>query len=560
MERVYLKIIFGGLLALVFLVGGIWGGVRVFRKWQEHRLITQANAFLERGNDRLAAAAASRAYALNLGDIEACRILAGISDRNGLIAAVEWRRRAYELKNSTFDDALAYAKAALRFGDRERARGVLEATKERGAAVAAYHETAAQLAILDQDPAATEKHLAEAARIEPESKKYALTLAVFRLQSPEASVRDAARDILAGLLTNEKLRMDAARALLQDAAQRRDLPAVLDSVRRLQSYPEATLRDRLLIFPVLRQADTTAFTTALTEAQEAAAKDPAQIAELAGWLARNNMALLALDWMKRLPEEMQRKDRVPLALSDCFAALSDWDALVLWGKKPWPSFDYLRHAFLARAARETGRDLDAASEWNVAVKQASVDGNAMSNLAGTVLSWRWNKEGEGLLWRLVDDQKSQDGALAALQQYYTETEDTADLYRVAIRTASLRPDDFSAANNGAQLSLLLNLNPDTARSTARRLYEKNPTNAAIASTHAFGLFTRGKIKEALAVMATLPPQQLRDPTIAAYYGVILAAAGEKEKAKEYLALGEQAKLLPEEKTLVAQAKARLEAP
>ena len=54
-------------------------------------------------------------------------------------------------------------------------------------------------------------------------------------------------------------------------------------------------------------------------------------------------------------------------------------------------------------------------------------------------------------------------------------------------------------------------------------------------------------------MESLTPEQLQAPSIAAYYGIILAAAGQKEKAQEYLKRGAQTFLLPEEKALVAKA-------
>jgi hypothetical protein len=58
-------------------------------------------------------------------------------------------------------------------------------------------------------------------------------------------------------------------------------------------------------------------------------------------------------------------------------------------------------------------------------------------------------------------------------------------------------------------------------------------------------------------MDQLTPDQLRDPPVAVYYGVILAAAGQKEKAREYLQRAGEATLLPEEKTLVEKAESTL---
>jgi len=58
-------------------------------------------------------------------------------------------------------------------------------------------------------------------------------------------------------------------------------------------------------------------------------------------------------------------------------------------------------------------------------------------------------------------------------------------------------------------------------------------------------------------MSQLTPDQLHDPSVAAYYGILLAAAGQNDAATEYFGRAEKAKLLPEEEELVAQAKASL---
>jgi predicted Zn-dependent protease len=101
------------------------------------------------------------------------------------------------------------------------------------------------------------------------------------------------------------------------------------------------------------------------------------------------------------------------------------------------------------------------------------------------------------------------------------------------------------------------LNADRGQKVARELYEKEPANAAYASTYAFSLYSQGEPKKALKVMEALTDQQLREPSIAAYYGIILAAAGEHARAREFLDLGEKASLLTEEKALLEKARRSL---
>ena len=119
------------------------------------------------------------------------------------------------------------------------------------------------------------------------------------------------------------------------------------------------------------------------------------------------------------------------------------------------------------------------------------------------------------------------------------------------------PDDPAVRNNFAQISLLLKAETFRARGIARDLHEAHPHDAAFASTYAFALFQSGDVKGAVKIMSQLTPEQLHDPSVAAYYGLLLAAAGQNDAATEYFALAEKAKLLPEEEELVSQAKASL---
>jgi Flp pilus assembly protein TadD len=117
----------------------------------------------------------------------------------------------------------------------------------------------------------------------------------------------------------------------------------------------------------------------------------------------------------------------------------------------------------------------------------------------------------------------------------------------------VRPATDNSENNYAQISLLLRVNIGPAHEVARKLHEKDPTNATFASTYAFSLYVAGHPEEAVRVMASLRPEDLKQPALAAYYGIFLAAAGDKARAGTYLELGRQAHLLPEEKALLDKA-------
>ena len=213
----------------------------------------------------------------------------------------------------------------------------------------------------------------------------------------------------------------------------------------------------------------------------------------------------------------------------------------------------MRHAYVALALRGQDKPVASDREWAAAQKEAEGRPQFLSMLTRAVADWHWEKEWVDLLWTLTKQPETQLEALHGLYQKYADAGDTLGLYRVLLRLAEIQPDDARAQNNLAQISLLLNADVERARKLAADLYRKEGSNPAYASTYAFALFSKGDINGALKVMSALPEEQLRDPSLAAYYGIILAAAGDSAKAREYLKIGAAAKLLPEEKALLAKA-------
>ena len=197
----------------------------------------------------------------------------------------------------------------------------------------------------------------------------------------------------------------------------------------------------------------------------------------------------------------------------------------------------MRHAYLALALRGQNKTVDADKEWALAEKQASVQPALLSLLTRATSEWRWEKEWRELLWNLTKYPETQFEAMQNLYQKYSNDGDTAGLYRVLIRLVELVSDDERIQNNFAQVCLLLNADVERARKLAEHLYQKERTNPAYASTYAYALYIKGDTKGALKIIGALNETQLREPSIAAYYGVLLAAGGNAQDAREYLKLG-----------------------
>ena len=548
-ERFFLRLLFGGLLVLVVLCVAGAIAYHFVASWQANRLARRAEAYLSWNDSKSAALVAREAINLDPKNVEACRALAKTAERDNQVAALDWRRKVVRLQPDSTDDVIALAKTALQFGEIKIAEDALTSLRGKANSLADYHAALAQLAVTKKDPKLAEAEYSQAVSLEPDSKIYQLNLAIFQLQSPDASVRLKASQLLQTFLADEPVRLAAARALFDYAIQRKD-PAVIEIAELMRKFPEASLRDRMKCVQLLQTIDHPDYPSALTDLENAAENNPSAVADVISWMNTTGHPLLAIDWSKRMPSDFVMKRPVFIAVADSYIALKDWPGLQQHcARKDWRDLEFLRHAYLARSLREQGKKLDGDLEWSRAA-QTAADPEAIYSLEQTVEKWGWENEAVDLLWRLDRDPKRQLAALTALYQYYSRVSDTGNLQRVASRLVEIGAADPLMQNNFAQLSLLLNQESQKARDLARKLQEEHPSNSSFASTYAYALYTAGRKQEALKVMERLPAEQLQQPAIAAYYGIILAANGNKEEARKYLDLGSTAHLLPEEKSLV----------
>jgi Flp pilus assembly protein TadD len=553
-ERMYLKLfvrVAGGLL-LVVLLG--WGGLHVFHRWQERHLVRRAAGYLAGGDAKTASLNVRRALQLNPDSLEAVRMMAQIAEKAGDGTELTWRRRVVELQPGSIDDALALVRSALRAGDLGSAQKALNDIAPLAQQTPAYHAALGRLAEMRNKPADAETHWAKALELAPADTAYQVQLAMLQLGSTDRAKRDAARETLERLRGDTERRAAATRALITDGGMRGEDPQRLRALSaELQSYAEATFNDRILYLEILRQLKDPGFADYLAGLQKQAVTKPTDLASLISWMS-NHDAAEAVRFASTVPADVAAKWPVPLAVAEALTKAQDWAGLhAALGSSDWAAFEFLRRAYLARAFRGEQQQTAGDGEWARAQKAASQHPEALLMLARTVSQWGWQNETLELLWALSKAREIRMEALQLLYQHYAKSGDTGGVYRVLLRSAEIAPDDLTVQNNLAQVSLLLDADPERARKIAAELAKKEPTNAAYVSTYAFSLYSRGEIEAALQAMETLTPEQLQAPSIAAYYGVILAAAGQKEKAREYLQRGRQTFLLPEEQALIAKA-------
>jgi predicted Zn-dependent protease len=557
-QRTVIKVSFGILLGIIFLIAAIWGGHDLYLRWQEKRLVRRATFDIEHGDDRNASLAARSILEMKPSSAPAARIMAELAERAGERSALDWRRKVAQLDPHSVDDALALVRTAVQFNDLATAERTLAAVDENGRNTPPYHAASALVAQSKNQGEKAETEWSEALRLAPNDKSYQLQLGMLRLRANDPERRAAGEAMLTALRSDPAQRSAATRALLNAAVARREDPhKLLELAGELQAYPEATWNDRLVFLDLLHAVQDPQFSSYLTELEKEAADDPGSLAALLSWMSRSRLNLLAFDYLKTLPAETLQKWPVPVAVADVLVQLSKWQELeAMTTKAQWNRFDFLRHAYLSRALREQGKAGAAEHEWAAAAKQASEQSDFLSVLIQTASEWKWENEMTDLLWSLSKRSEKQKEAFLALYRNYAKAADTQGLYRVLLRLSELDTTNLDVQNNRAQVSLLLDANPPEARRLAADVYNKSPKNPAYMTTYAYSLLTQGNAKEAVRIMSSLSAEQLSEPNISAYYGICLAATGD-EKARSYLDFGKQANLLPEEKALIDKAYANL---
>ena len=543
-----------GLAAILAL-----GSYRGYGVWRKRHLSQQAQDFYARKDYQSAVLVARHLLQLDPQNVAACRIMADTAELAGKREALPWREQLVALEPDVAANKIALAGAAVRFGQLDLARKTLDAVDPSDRANVKYHQLAGALAIAEKKSALAESEFAAALQLEPENGHFALNLAAVRLTSADLPTKEKARTELARLVGQTALRLEALRALTMDALANKSSGDAEKWAAQLRLEKGATFSDLLLYLEATQKTDAAA--PALHDAQANATRSPAVAAALITWMNRHGMAQAAREWGLALPKEILEAPPVPLAIAEAYSFLQDWNGLHVWvEEKNWGDEEFLRLAVLSHALhRLTPGDrasMESQTAWNAALKATKNRAERVAAIAQLAEGWGYAGEAADAWWLIGNGNENAQEALTALQRLYKTKQDSHGLLRVARRALELNPADLVAANNCASLGLLLNAD-SSARRLATKLHTENPANPAFSSTYAFALFTEGKTSEALREMETIREPQLRHPSMAAYYFVMLVENGKMERAHSYLSAANKAQLLPEEQQLLTAATRKL---
>ena len=547
-----------GAVVVALIVSG-YGAFRGYQAWRQHHLARQTQQFVDRGEYQSAVLVARRLLALDPNNLAACRAMAEMAERSGRADAVTWRTRVAQLEPGVAANQIALAKTALRFGKPMLAETVLRSLPEQSRQGAAYHQVAGARALAQRDAAAAEQHFAAAVQADPENPQLNLNLASLRLTTTTSANAEQARTTLSRLAELPAMRAEALRALAADALARNDRTAAARWAARLKSEPASTFSDALLYFQSVQGTDAAA--PALHELKTKAAESPRTAAELITWFSRNGLAVVAGHWSAQLPKNIVEAQPVPLAIAEIYSFRQEWAALRQWVEgQNWGEYESLRLAVeshaLHRLAPSDRPSSQTGTVWRAALKAAQTRPEQLMAIAQLAEGWGYTANAEAAWWMLADGNEHARNGLSALQRIYKAKQDTRGLFRVAKRAVELNPRDLVAANNCASFGLLLT-GDSTSRRLAAKLHAENPTNRAFTATYAFALKVEGKLEEAVKLMESLKEEELRHPSIAAYYVVMLVESGNLERARAFLAHAKRATLLPEEQQLLTAATRKL---
>lgn len=549
------KVIIAGVIVVLGLLG-LWFYARpVYKQHREARALAQAKSYLAKGDYRNASLSARKTMGVNPRNLEACRIMAELAERSRSPAVLDWRRRMVELA-PTVQNKLMLASSTLRSEDPPYPLAVqtLDELKDSAGEVAAYHTVLAELALCLKRPAEAAAQFEQASRLEPTNELHQLNLAVLQLQSTNAGAPSAARATLERLRTSTNIGTIALRWLVADGLGRDDLSNAARFSTQLLADPRSLPDDRLQHLTILQRSQNPEFNACLGALQRDALTNAAQVYGVSTWMIGHGLAGDALTWLTGCPAKLRAEQPVPLALVNCYLSTKDWQGLDAYLQdQKWGDTEFLRFAYLSRAAAELNQRLAAEAHWRSAVRVAGERLGPLTALLGMATSWGRNQAREDLLWQIGQRFPRERWALKELERLYLAGGSTYGLNKVYSTMASYASTNFAAQNNVAATSMLLKLNLPKAHELAKEVFAQHPDQAIVASTYAFSLHLQGRSKEGLAVMQKLKPEVLESPSVVLYYGLLLSATGETNKAGKYLDIAQKSTLLPEEKALAAEA-------
>ena len=527
-----------------------------YRCHQENRAEAAARQFIARGDYHNASLSARLALRLNPHNVSAGRTMAEVADHFHSPATLVWLQRV-EQDEPTVANQLILASAGLNYQKPPFPITVtiLKQLAPIAARSASYQVVAASLAMNTGHLPEAEARFANAFKLEPTNQLFKASVAILQMALTNQAEQVQNRATLEQLRKNGGLALLVLRALVEDRLLHQDAAGALAYSGQLVANPQAALSDQLQNLAILQHLKSDDLALRLQAVQEQVATNATGVAEVSAWMQMNGLLSESLDWLTDLPVAMLDKQPVQMALAQGYLQSANWPSLRDTASRGnWGTLEFLRFALVFRAWSQLGAESVADSNWSAAMGEAANRPEAMAKLLELAENWHLKHEREDLLQQMVQESPHQPWARQKLEQLYFDSGNTLGLHELYAILNARSPDDITVKNDLAATALLLKIDLREACHAAAAAYAADPTNPTEASTYAFALHLQGRDKQGLAVLKSLSPAELSQPSVALYYGVLLAATGKTAQATSWLQIAQsKGRLLPEEQQLLATA-------
>lgn len=546
-------------VAVLTMVGlGGWLGRKAYQKATEHRLVTAADQYMKQHDFKNAGLCLRRAMSINPYNVTANKLTADLLDEGGSPQALSWRIRTVQLATNTVEYRFDWAQTALKLNEINSAAQALRGIDEKYRSAAEYHKLAGVLAWNIHDTKSAEKEFSEALRLEPTNQAIVLNLATVRLLSTNRTEAQEARLALEKIPADSSLYLTALRYLTADAMGHKNFESALTYSQRIIGDGRATDADKLAHLDILRASSSAGYGPWLATLKQNGSRSPQQAFALGEWMLKDTTPAAALDWLQTLPGEVQTNLPVPLVMTDCLIAMKDWNGLLnVVSKQDWEELNFYRLALATMANRQTDDRVAAERTWRRAFLLSSSHLDRLARLDQLTSAWGWDPERSEVLQEITSSFPKETWASDELVALFYANGRTREIADLLDKSYAANPSNTRLKNNLATVLMLLKSDTDKANRLAMESYNSETNNPFYTCTYAYSLLLQAKPEEAVKVLNHMKPDYLKNPSIAAYYGVVEAEAGDRNAAKEPLKLAETARLLPEEQELVRMAETRL---
>ena len=453
---------------------------------------------------------------------------------------------------------LEWAKTAIEMGDLGSAVQALRGVNKNFRSTAEFYKLAGGLAWKLHYPVDAEQQYAAALQLEPTNQAVILNLATVRLVSTNKVVASQARATLEAIPAKSPLHLVALRALATDAADHKLWQSAIKYDQQVVYGPNASYADKLGYLEILHLANSPQFTLWQNILESEATNSPFRVYALGHCMQVEEGPSVALRWLDSLPVTFQTNIPVPLAITDCQIGLKDWNGLLgTIGNADWGDVEYYRLCLNSLANRSLGNNENAETAWQNALMASSHQLDRLSKLNQLAATWGWVPERKQVLNQIISQFPAETWAAAQLTDLLYAQGQTQELADLLNQMYSADPANIHLKNNLATILLLEKSDLNKAYRLAEEAYNSATNNPFYACTYAYSLLLQSRNQDAAKIIGSLKAGYLKNPSIAAYYGIVEAQTGNTKAAAPALIVAQTARLLPEESQLVQQARQRL---